>query len=318
VTAIEVERLHRTYRTGKGWRPRGPEVVALDAFTLAVPFGEVHGLLGPNGAGKTTLCKILSTILLPTSGTARVLGYDVVAGAAAVRPRLGIVFGGERGLYTRLTARQNLLYWAALYRLPDRVARERAAGLLDRLGLADRADVPVRTFSRGMKQRLHLARGLVGDPAVVLFDEPTAGLDPVAAHEFRRLLVELRDQGRTILVATHDMAEAEQVCDRVSFIDGGRLITSAAPHELASTAGVPRTIEARGVGRDTAARLRAVAGVLEATDAGGVLRLRTDGDGTARHVVDTLVSAGAREVRLVPPSLADVYRHLVGSRGMEV
>src|SRR2546421_11605537 len=137
MAAVEVEQITRRFEPR---RRKGEPVVALDAVSLEIPEGEIHGLLGPNGAGKTTLVKILSTVLLPTSGTARVLGHDVVAETKTVRPLIGIVFGGERGLYTRLTARQNLEYWGALYRLPTPLVKERTRALLDRAGLTDRAD----------------------------------------------------------------------------------------------------------------------------------------------------------------------------------
>jgi ABC-2 type transport system ATP-binding protein len=224
--AVEVNGLCRTYRRKTETRH------ALTDVALEVEQGQVHGLLGPNGAGKTTLCKILCTVLLPTSGTARVHGYDVVTEADSVRRTIGIVFGGERGLYTRLTARQNLLYWAALYRQPTKAAKKQVGALLERLGLADRADDAVETMSRGMKQRLHLARGLIGDPRVLLFDEPTVGMDPVAARDFRRLVVELRNEGRSILITTHDMAEAEALCDKVSLIDGGRMLATEDPRTI--------------------------------------------------------------------------------------
>src|SRR6266487_781075 len=203
-TAVEVREIRRSFTP----RKREP-VVALDGVSLSIPAGEVHGLLGPNGAGKTTLVKIRSTVLLPTSGTAQVLGHDVVEETRAVRPLIGIVFGGERGLYTRLTARQNLEYWGALYRLSSATIRQRSAALLERVGLVDRADQRVEEFSRGMKQRLHLARGLMGDAKVLFLDEPTTGMDPLAAREFRTLVGELKGEGRTILLTTHDLVEPE-------------------------------------------------------------------------------------------------------------
>jgi ABC-2 type transport system ATP-binding protein len=208
------------------------ERTALDNFTFAVAEGEIHGLLGPNGAGKTTLCKILSTVLTPTAGRAEVMGHDIVQDATAVRRLIGIVFGGERGLYTRLTARQNLRYWSALYRQPRKDGYKRVDMLLERVGLAERADDKVQVYSRGMKQRLHLARGLVGRPRLLILDEPTTGLDPVAAHEFRDLVSELRATGMTVLLTTHDMAEAESVCDRVSIVDRGLLLASTEPEAL--------------------------------------------------------------------------------------
>src|SRR5689334_9683707 len=155
--AVQTRQLTRLYRP----RRRGePQRVALDRLDLCIAAGEVHGLLGPNGAGKTTLCKVLSTVLLPSSGEARVHGFDVASRPNAVRPLIGIVFGGERGLYSRLTARQNLCYWAALYHVPHREIGRRVDALLSRVGLSGRAGDRVEALSRGMKQRLHLARGL--------------------------------------------------------------------------------------------------------------------------------------------------------------
>lgn len=292
-------------------------VVALDRLSLDVPVGEVHGLLGPNGAGKTTLCKILSTILLPTSGSVRVLGRDVVTEAALVRPGLGIVFGGERGLYGRLTARQNLLFWAALYKVPAAAAGRRAAELLDRVGLTDKADAAVESFSRGMKQRLHLARGLIGDPGLLLLDEPTTGMDPVAAHAFRALVAELRAEGRTLLVATHDMDEAEQVCDRVTLIHHGTVLATEAPHTLAARRTRRRWVEVEDPDTDRLA-VADLPGVVEIVRRPGVLRIRVDGDESARRVVDEVLRSGASSVVLAPPRLEDVYLDLIGTTGMAV
>ncbi|MFD0202071.1 ABC transporter ATP-binding protein [Saccharothrix carnea] len=305
--------LTRTFRKGKGWRPKGDEVTALDGLTLDVPEHEVHGLLGPNGAGKTTLCKILSTILLPTSGTAEVLGHDVVTGAAEIRRHVGIVFGGERGLYGKLTARQTLRYWAALHLLPDARAKERTDALLARLGLADKADDLVETFSRGMKQRVHLARGLIGDPKLILFDEPTTGMDPVAARDFRKLITELRDEGRTILITTHDMDEAEEVCDRVTLIDNGRVLATETPRGLAEMSGLHRWVEA-----ETTLDVTGIPGVVDTETRNGVLRVKTTDDRAARAVLDFLLDNGVRSVHAVPPRLEDVYLDLIGRRGMEV
>jgi ABC-2 type transport system ATP-binding protein len=242
--AVEVEEVTRVFEP----RRRGStRVVALDSVSLTIPTGEIHGLLGPNGAGKTTLVKILSTVLLPTSGRARVLGHDVVEETHAVRPLIGIVFGGERGLYWRLTGRQNLEYWGALYKLPSRAAKARAQQLLERVGLADKADGRVEEYSRGMKQRLHLARGLMGDGTVLFLDEPTTGMDPLAAREFRTLIGELREEGRTILLATHDMVEAETVCDRVTLIDRGKIVATESPRALGRVISRFQRIDVEGV-----------------------------------------------------------------------
>ncbi|GAB3505876.1 ABC transporter ATP-binding protein [Amycolatopsis cihanbeyliensis] len=289
-------------------------VTALDSLSLDVPSGEVHGLLGPNGSGKTTLCRILSTVLTPTSGTAHVLGYNVVTEAADVRARLGIVFGGERGLYWKLTGRQNLQYWAALYKVPSAVARQRAQKLLDRVGLGTEANDLVETYSRGMKQRLHLARGLIGRPKLVVFDEPTIGMDPVAAHDFRELITELRTEGCTVLLTTHDMAEAEAVCDRVTLIGGGRVLATETPRGLARLSAGHHWVEADDIDIDVAH----LPGVVEVVRQGAVTRVKTDSEGAARGVLDFLLGRGVRTVRIVPPTLADVYLDLFGARGMEV
>ncbi len=166
--AVETKELRRIY---KG-RDKNPDIVAPESLSIAIEEGEVFGLLGPNGAGKTTLVKVLSTVLLPSGGSATVLGFDVEREKAAVRPLIGIVFGGDRGLYWRLTGKENLEYWAALYKVPSSVAKQRVPELLERFGLGDRANSTVETYSRGMKQRLHLARGLIGDARVLSWMSP--------------------------------------------------------------------------------------------------------------------------------------------------
>jgi ABC-2 type transport system ATP-binding protein len=312
--AVRVRGLTREF-TRRRAQPR----LALDAVDLVVEEGEVHGLLGPNGAGKTTLCKILSTVLLPTSGTAVVNGFDVVRETKQVRQGIGIVFGGERGLYTRLTARQNLMYWSALYQQPMRVAKARVAELLERMGLLERADDAVETFSRGMKQRLHLARGLIGDPRTLLLDEPTVGMDPVAARDFRSLVAELRGEGRSILITTHDMAEAESVCDKVSLIDGGKVIGTESPRTIGDWMSKYERVRAQGVPDEVLARLRALPGVSEVRveDDDEVL-VSVDAEGAAARVLRTLVDAGVAAVSTSRPSLEEVYLHVIGDRGLAV
>ena len=317
--AVEVRQLDRVF---KG-RRKAPDVVALDGVDLAIPAGEVHGLLGPNGAGKTTLCKILSTVLLPTSGRASVAGHDVVQETAAVRRTIGIVFGGERGLYTRLTARQNLEFWAAMYGLRGKALRRRVDVMLGRIGLAERADDRVEGFSRGMKQRLHLARGLIGDPRVVLLDEPTTGMDPVAAREFRSLLHRLRDDGRTILLTTHDMAEAEAVCDRVTLIDNGHLLATERPAALSGWISTYTRVDARDVPADQLPQLiielRDIPGVanVQPTQPAGI-RVETEAADAAPQVIRHLLDAGVNNVATSTPDLEEVYLHIIGERGLRV
>ncbi len=311
--AVEADGLGRVFRVKKR-----PQVVALADVSLRVAVGEVHGLLGPNGAGKTTLVKILATVLLPTSGTARVMGHDVVARTEAVRPMIGMVLGGERGLYNRLTARQNLSYWAALYRLPPAQARARIEALLDRVGLAARADDRVQSFSRGMRQRLHLARGLVNDPPVVFLDEPSTGMDPVAAREFRSIVRELADEGRTVFLTTHDMAEAEAVCDRVTLIDRGGLLATESPTALSRLLSRHERIECVGAAAGVLEELESLRGVERVTVTVDSARIDVGSEAAVGEVMRWLVAAGVTSVRVTRPTLEEVYLGLVGDRGMGI
>ena len=314
--AVEVEEITRVFEPR---RRSGTRVVALDSVSLTIPTGEIHGLLGPNGAGKTTLVKILSTVLLPTSGRARVLGHDVVDETQAVRPLIGIVFGGERGLYWRLTGRQNLEYWGALYKLSAGASRTRAQELLERVGLSDKADGRVEEYSRGMKQRLHLARGLMGDGKVLFLDEPTTGMDPLAAREFRTLIGELRGEGRTILLATHDMAEAETVCDRVTLIDRGKIIATESPRTLGQLLSRFQRVDVEGASEPVLEEIGAMDGVTSVTAVDGVgTRIEVDEEGVTQLVLERLVEGGVTSVRTSLPSLEEVYVQLIGERGMEI
>jgi ABC-2 type transport system ATP-binding protein len=311
--AVEVDQVKRVFEPRKK-----PPVVALDDVSLTIPVGEIHGLLGPNGAGKTTLVKILSTVLLPTSGHARVLGHDVTSETRAVRALIGIVFGGERGLYWRLTGRQNLEYWGALYKLSPRETKARAQQLIERVGLSERADERVETYSRGMKQRLHLARGLVGEATVLFLDEPTTGMDPLAAREFRTLIAELRDEGRTILLATHDMVEAETVCDRVTLIDRGKVIATESPRTLGQVISRFQRIDVEGIDGAVLDEIRNLAGVSNIVVVDGGARIEVDEEGATQVVLRQLVDAGATSVRTSLPSLEEVYIQLIGDRGLEL
>lgn len=202
-------------------------VTALDGIDLDVARGEVVALLGPNGAGKSTLLRILGTIVTPDQGIAAVCGTDVAADPAGARSRIGIMIGDERSLYWRLSGRRNLLFYAALHGMGRAEADAAATGLLGRVGLLDAAERPVRGYSSGMRARLSLARAMLGDPAVLLLDEPTRSLDPIAATEFRETAAELAGHDRAILIATHDLHEAVAVADRVIVLDRGRIALAA-------------------------------------------------------------------------------------------
>src|SRR5919198_268730 len=210
MAAIEAADLRRTYRTHTGtFRRKAREIEAVRGVSFAVERGELFGLLGPNGAGKTTTIKMLITLLIPTSGSARVLGYDVVKDAREVRKRIGYVFGGEKGLYERLSALDNLRYFAELYAVPPRDQRRRIDELLELVGLKGRERERVEGSSRVSPQPLHFARGLLHAPPVVFLDEPTIGVDPVGARELRGTIASLTQAGKTRVVANPYIFEAD-------------------------------------------------------------------------------------------------------------
>lgn len=235
--AIATKALRRVYRSRDAFMSRRhTDRVAVAGLDLEVARGELFGLLGPNGAGKTTTIKMLSTLLLPTSGSAQVLNLDVETDVRALRRRIGLVLGGDRGLYERVSARDNLRYFAHLYYLPHRTQRRRVEEVLEIVGLSDRGDDRVERFSRGMRQRLHFARGLLHDPDLIFLDEPTIGVDPVGARELRTLTRGLVSAGKTVLLTTHYMPEAEELCDRMMVIAKGRVQALGSPAALKASA----------------------------------------------------------------------------------
>jgi len=233
LNAIEVSHLRRVFKTNVGrFRRQTKEVVAVDDVSFEVGDGELFGLLGPNGAGKTTTVKMLTTLLIPTSGEARVGGQDVVKDADKIRARIGFIFGGERGLYWRLSALDNLRYFASLYNVEPEVSAKRIPYLLEMVGLNGREKERVEGYSRGMKQRLHIARALIHDPEILFLDEPTIGLDPVGARELRQVVRNLQDEHKTILLTTHYMFEADALCQRIAVINHGNIVAMDTPSEL--------------------------------------------------------------------------------------
>ncbi len=218
----------------------------LSGVSFSVGPGEVFGLLGPNGAGKTTLLKILCTLLHPNRGRAAVLGFDVVREAAKAKSQLGYCPGTERSFYLRLTARENLRFFGTLNNLAPRTLAERIPPLLEAVGLEGVGDEPVRNFSTGMLQRLAVARALLHQPRVLVFDEPTRSLDPSGAAWWRIYVRrELAQRfGCCVLLATHNLAEAEEICDRVAILDRGELKAAGTPQGICRAAGAPSLSEA--------------------------------------------------------------------------
>lgn len=196
--------------------------LAVDQLSFEVKPGVVLGLLGENGAGKTTTMRMMATLLTPTDGDIRINGFSVRQNSMQVRRQVGLLFGGDVGLYARLTARENIEYFGRLYDMHPEKVQQRVNELSHTLGMEEFLDRRVGAFSRGMKQKVAIARALVQDPQVILFDEPTTGLDVTAAQVFRTLIQNLRESGKTILFSSHNMGEVEKLCDRVVIIHKGK------------------------------------------------------------------------------------------------
>jgi ABC-2 type transport system ATP-binding protein len=319
MAVVEAQDLKRTYRTHTGTiRRRVKEIEAVRGVSFEIAEGELFGLLGPNGAGKTTTIKMLITLLIPTAGEARVLGFDVVKQAREVRKRIGYVFGGERGVYERLSGYDNLRYFAELYGVPGREQKPRIEELLELVSLKGREHERTEGYSRGMKQRLHIARGLLHDPQVLFLDEPTIGLDPVGARELRATIASLADAGKTILLTTHYMFEADALCDRIAVINRGEIVAEGTPTQLKSrvAAGSVVEVEVYGVAEEAVERLRKLAGVrtvsVEEREQAQVLMVQTDADVELTHaILGHLDGANVGRVSQREPTLEDAYVALV-------
>jgi sodium transport system ATP-binding protein len=221
--------------------PRRGEVRAVDGVSFSCAPGEVFGLLGANGAGKTTTLRMLATIIAPTSGTARVSGYDVATQASRVREQIGFL-SSSTALYGRLTAQEMVAYFGRLYGLDERRLAERLAVVLEELEIDGFADRRCDKLSTGQKQRVSIARSIVHDPRVMIFDEPTTGLDVMTARTITRFIRRCRDEGRTVIFSTHVMSEAEALCDRIAVVHGGKIVARGTLDELRERTG-RRTLE---------------------------------------------------------------------------
>jgi ABC-2 type transport system ATP-binding protein len=323
--AMETRALRRVYAA----KPQ--PVVALDGVDLEVPPGEFFGLLGPNGAGKTTLIKILTTLLLPSSGTAHVFGFDVERETKQIRRIMNMVAGGEQSGYGILTVREQLWMFTQFYGLAGAEGWRRVDELIEAVGLQEQRVQRVSTLSTGQRQKMNLARGLLNDPWILFLDEPTLGLDVSAARSLRELIVEWKGAvaGRTILLTTHYMAEADELCDRIAIVDHGRILAIGSPAELKKR--VQREsifrieLDRLDGGAHALARLPGVVSASEAADVAGdadrqvvVMNLVLDDDGALGQVVGALAASGSEilGLRKSEPTLEDVFVELVG-RGFE-
>jgi len=298
--------------------PPGAEIAALVGLDLEIGSGEFFGLLGPNGAGKTTTIGILTTRVRPTAGTAAVAGADVVRQAVDVKRRIGVV--PQRPNPDRaLTVHENLVFHAAYFGVPGAVARARAQQLLDQMGIGDRGEAKVDQLSGGQQQRLMIARALMHEPGILFLDEPTVGLDPQARHALWDILTRLHDEGRTILMSTHYMEEADRLCGRVAIIDRGQLLALDTPAGLKAQApgGTLVELDLDGDASAPVAAARAVPGVLKAEALGQTLRAYAPRGG---EVIPALIRCAEQagravhDIHLSPPSLETLFISLTGRK----
>ena len=316
MNAIQTRGLRKVYPLAS---PNGTrELVALDALDLDVGRGEFFGLLGPNGAGKTTTIGILTTRVLATSGSATVAGADVINDPVAVRRRIGVVpqrANPDRGL----DVLENLLFHAAYFGIGRAEAQRRAMALLEQMGVADKAREKVDALSGGQQQRLMIARALIHEPDVIFLDEPTVGLDPQARLALWDVLRELHRQGRTIVMTTHYMAEAEQLCDRLAIVDKGKLLAldTTAALKARAPGGTLLELTLDGDAQVAAANAASLDGVTRAEGLGDVLRVSsTVGGRIISSVIDASERAGrhVRNIALEEPSLETLFISLTGRK----
>jgi ABC-2 type transport system ATP-binding protein len=316
-TVIECTNIRRTF-TSRTIAVKKRETVALNDLSFIVPRGIIFGLLGPNGSGKTTTIRILATLLTPTSGQARVFGFDVVHEASQVRKHIGLILGGDRGLYGRLTGAENLRYFAALNYLSRDVSQRRVKEAIELVGLSSASDRLVEQYSRGMRQRLHIARGLLTDPDLIFMDEPTIGLDPQGAQELRHLVPELVRRGKTILLTTHYMLEADQLCDRITVINKGEVVASGTPSEIKRRFSKITVLEVllRQVNTNATQDLASIKGIESITSSsdGPLQRLTIHilpGTEVRAKVIDTLGKNNIESIIARDPTLEEAYLSII-------
>jgi ABC-2 type transport system ATP-binding protein len=302
MSIIEVNDLRRTFGDN----------AAVDGMTFAVEPGEVFGLLGPNGAGKTTTVRLLNGILPPSEGTARVFGFDPTTHGEDIRRRTGVLTETP-ALYERLSARENLEFFATLQAIPEADVSRRVDEMLEFFELASRAKDKVETFSKGMKQRLALARALIHKPPLLFLDEPTSGLDPEAAQQVNDLIANLtRANGQTVVLATHNLFEAQRLCDRVAIMNKGRILALGSLKELARklwpVTWVDITFHVKP-SENVAGSLQAHRGVIQVSAEGEALAVQVENEDVIPEVVRHLVNGGESILRVNPRdyTLEDIY-----------
>ncbi|MBN1677176.1 MAG: ABC transporter ATP-binding protein [Candidatus Thermoplasmatota archaeon] len=322
--AVETKSLSRVFEPKK--KKEGKSVTALDSVDLRIEGGELFGLLGPNGAGKTTLLKILSTLLLPTSGKAYVAGLDVESQFSAIRQKINMVSGGEISGYGLLTVKENLWMFSQFYGIKSKVALQRIDEMLKDFGLSEKKDAKVRTLSTGERQKMNVIRGFITDPDIIFLDEPTLGLDVNASRVIRSYMIDwLKDHPtKTVVLTTHYMVEADELCDRIAIIDNGRILACDTPERLKKMVKMNTTLSMDVTRLKDAAVLGSFSGVenFTFTEDGdkGLTRLRfvmRDESGVS-DIISAVLSQGSRieSLQKTEPTLEDVFIKMVG-KGLE-
>lgn len=322
--AVETESLTRVFNPKK--KKEGKSVTALDSVDLRIERGELFGLLGPNGAGKTTLLKILSTLLLPTSGKAYVAGFDVEKDFQEVRKRINMVSGGEISGYGLLTVRENLWMFTQFYGMKSAVAFKQIDTMLELFGMVDKKNEKVRTLSTGMRQKMNVIRGFVTDPDILFLDEPTLGLDVNASRVIRDYIVEWveKKQDKTVLLTTHYMAEADQLCDRIAIIDDGKILACDTPDTLKKLVKTSTMLKIDVTLLNNKSVLDNIQGVEKFTytddPASNLTSLKfvLQDESAVSDIVSEIVHSGAKilALRKTEPTLEDVFIKMVG-KGFE-
>ncbi|MCG2784011.1 MAG: ABC transporter ATP-binding protein [Anaerolineae bacterium] len=301
-TIIEVINLERTFGLNR----------AVDGITFRVEQGEVFGLLGPNGAGKTTCVRLLNGILPPSGGTMRVFGFDPATQGEQIRRKTGVLTETP-ALYERLSARENLRFFGTLAEIPEANLPGRVDEMLSFFDLSARGDDKVETFSKGMKQRLALARALIHQPPLLFLDEPTSGLDPEAAQQVNDLIAGLsRRNGQTVVLATHNLLDAQRLCDRVAILNKGRILAIGSLAELSRKLWPVRWVDVTFYGApaaDLSAKVKALRGVMQVVGEDESLAIQVEADEVIPEVVSALVQEKASILKVNPRdyTLEDIY-----------
>ena len=317
--ALECRNVTKYFRRGRGLHKK--ITTAVDQATLVLRPGELFGLLGPNGAGKTTLVRCIATLLIPDKGTIRVFGHDAFRDALFCRQHIGLLISGERTLYWKLSAVDNLRFFAALYGLTGKERDKRIDYLLELMGLKELARERLERYSSGMKQKVSLARAILHNPDLLLLDEPTLGLDPQFGRFIRQFIKEELNQrqGKTILLTTHYMDEADELCERIAFINRGRIVATKSPEQFKREIPHTEVLEVKCQGQPDIAPLKGLAGIerVAAQFDGGVTTLKVVAP-RAETVIADIIELVRRQAKILgvnvkEPTLEDVFLYVTGT-----